>query len=419
MKKFLRRVVLVFFLVMLFPDQTHALGISPSPFVRENVANGTRIPANVEIIRSSVSKEEYVTVSGSGNGFRYIELPETTAIFSRGVNTLDFTYYLAPKAAPNGNYEAIILFVKKSGAPNKASGTGVSVQEAIGQRVRFSVTDRQVESYTISSASFEETELGMPLSFSFWSENTGNVDLKITRAELSLVDETDSSHVFNKIYSEKDLPVIPPGEKKQVMLSYDETVPVGNYLASLTIFKNEKEIFRKEKYRIKVHPPGTLGQEAEMVSFVTEMDKKTYDINEPIEFLGSIKNTGKLGFKASFYVDFYKGDKKIDNLRSEEKYIFKGKTGDFRQTYRFSDSGKYTAKGYFEYGSTRTEIKTIDLEIKSPNKPVSSIVTIILSILIIVAIFFVGWLLFKKIKRKHHKINENKKTKKVIHKKNK
>ncbi len=258
-----------------------AFGVSPSPLIRDNVANGVKIPVSVTLLRADDSRASEINiVQGSGEGFRYLSLPKMNFVFPAGQQRLDYEFFIAPETAPNGKYEAIMIFEKRglAEAGGSITGSGASVQEAVGVRVVFTVTDDEVKELDILNLEFEKAELGMPLVFYLFMRNSGNVDIRPDEIKLSMVDQTDPSIKYEHTYLSKEIDILSPGRENDVRFMLTDKIPQGEYIAVVVVYLDGKELYRKEDIRVKIHPPGTLGQSAEFVSFFT--DKQEYSRNE-------------------------------------------------------------------------------------------------------------------------------------------
>lgn len=374
-----------------------ALGISPSPIVRDNVANGMRMEEHVRLLRSSSVGDAHIEVTLNGEGARYLEFSDKIIIIPDGQKSIDYKFYISPVNAPNGKHEALVVFIQKS--VSKITGAGASVQEGIASKVIFNVVDHEVKSYQIFDVKFENTELGLPLIFSFYFSNTGNVDVRPDRVELAMVDVTDDTNVFKKTFGQSDIEIVPPGGRKEFTFSMDPKLPQGEYNVSALFYINNVEIYRVDNLLVKILPPGSLGQGAEFSTFIS--DKPQYSQDELAEITGILENTGSIALNSAFITEVYKNDKRTDILRSKDKIVLKGQKGNFSNNYRFTDSGEYKLKGYFEYGSNKTADKELIIVVGGGAGNTSSviIITILIIIILIISVFVIKYIL------KHKKNN--------------
>lgn len=405
-----KRFFWIFLLILTFlPSQVWGFGISPTPILKDNLANGVRVESTVTILNSNSNKTAEIEVSVNGDGARYIELPEDSFLMPGNEDQHKYSFYIAPKNAPNGKHEAMLLFVKKAASSDNGGGSGAVLQEAVGARVIFTVTDKEVVEVRVGDVNFDSIEVGIPLNFSYYLQNFGNVDTRLNRVELAVVDITDPEHKYEKVFTSNDLEILAPGEANNFSLSLGQTLPQGVYNASLVFYLKDEEVFRNDKIKIEVLPPGSLGQGAELVDFYSP--REVYNKGELAEFFGVIKNTGDIGLQTTFFVEIYKGEQRVDLVRSKDVYILKGSDSNFKEYFRFEEYGEYSVKGYFEYGSGRTETKEILISVPEPasSKAGSLALYLVISgvLLIIVVIVIIIWL--KKRGKKQKTKNKSKK----------
>lgn len=403
--QFLFIIIVVLFVQL---EQVNALGISPSPIIRNNVINGVRIPGTVTITRGSSIGDELVEVSISGESGKYLELSKEKIIIPDGKSRLDYTFYIAPKTAPNGEHTAYILFIKKGliGGGKTGGGTGAVLEEAMMARIVFTVTDQEVVEIKIGDVFFSDVEVGLPLLFSFYMRNDGNVDVRPDRLYLEMTDITDEKHSYSKEFTQSDFDLLLPGENITVSLIFLDSVPQGEYNANAKFYLKNEIIREESNIKIEVLPPGSLGQGAEFTVFKTE--KNIYNKDELVEFNAEIVNTGQIGIKSVFFLEIYQNDSRQDLVRSSDKFILKGRTGLFRENYRFLNYGDYRVDAYFEYGASRTEKKSLNISIP---KPVSvgvgwgaNNIIIVVGIVLFLSLIIIVLILFIKKRRGKNKI---------------
>lgn len=382
-----------------------ALGISPTPIVRDNVANGVKMEEHVKIMRSDIIGNAIIEVNLFGEAARYLQFDKKTLIIPEGQTEIDYTFYIAPQGAQNGRHEGFVTFVRKAtDYGKKFAGSGASVQEAISARVIFTIVDHEVKTFQISDVKFEDTELGLPIIFSFFLRNSGNVDIRPDRVELTMVDITDQTSVFKKTYEQKDIEVIPPGGQKAFSLTMDQKMPQGQYDASAVFYMNNVVVYRADHKTLRILPPGSLGQGADFTTFSS--DKPNYSENELSEITGVLKNTGSIALNTAFVAEVYKDGKRLDILRSKDKIVLKGQQGHYTNDYRFQNYGEYKLKGYFEYGSNKTPYKELTIQVLAPSG-VNNSMRLVIIIIFVIAILLVCGILV--VRHSRHRFKKAKK----------
>ncbi|MFH1286899.1 MAG: hypothetical protein ABII02_04075 [Candidatus Magasanikbacteria bacterium] len=350
--------------ILFFPQRAHGVGVSPSVLEVKNLANGIRIEKTLNITRSDVSAPSKFTVSVSGEGARYVILPEDTLLIKEGERSAKYNFFIEPGTAPNGSYNAKFYFtgVPYSGVDAPEGESTVSIISGVIAHLVFTVTDEQIRDYVIQYVRMDDTEVGRPAGVSFLVRNHGNVDVRPTEIKIRLVDETDASHIIEETIPERGIPLTEPLTSKKQSAYITQRIPQGTYKGEVTFFE-KGEVKYTENVRLSVHPPGTLAQEAEMLDF--DVSAKYLEVGELLKIDASVKNTGNVVIEPVLYAEVKQGDKVIDLLRSDAKFIPKGETATYSLTFRPEKKGEYTIDVYFEYGIKQSEHKNVTLTVGS------------------------------------------------------
>jgi len=133
----------------------------------------------------------------SGEGARYLELPNKEFIIPAGQRVADYIFYIAPQGAPNGEYRANLNIISKTSSDVNFAGAGSNIKLGVVAKVRFTVIDKEIKRFQILSLSVSPTEVGQPFFVQMYIDNTGNVDARPDKIDVKLVDLSDSTSVIN------------------------------------------------------------------------------------------------------------------------------------------------------------------------------------------------------------------------------
>ncbi|MBU0661073.1 hypothetical protein KKG22_02735 [Patescibacteria group bacterium] len=360
-----RRIVVMsvsVFIVLCTVSFVSAFGISPTPVFESNAVNDVRIARTINIVRSNNDDAVLIKIYKSGDSARYIDLPVDEFIAPAGQILTPYTFYIAPSAAANGRHTALLLF-EKQGAVDELGAiiNGARGLEAIGLSVGFEISDRQVLGLKVADSVFEPLELGMPLSISYLLQNTGNVDTKLDKIQIDVVDITDENHTYSRTVLKQDLEFISPGASERRFFMLDEKMPMGRYKATISYFFNQERIFSDHR-TIEVLAPGTLGQSMDIISL--NVPEGPVHVGTVADIISVIKNTGKVGFASRMYVDIYKDGERLDTLRAKDVFLLKDQQTEFRSDFMFNQgAGVYRLEIYFTYGAQKTAVSEFSIQV--------------------------------------------------------
>ncbi|HLD30977.1 MAG TPA: hypothetical protein VJB41_02140 [Patescibacteria group bacterium] len=353
---------LIFFGVIFFAKNGLAVGVTPSTIEAKNLANNLKVEKTVFISRANPANTDLYTVKVSGEGAKYIVLGELTIELPKGEKKVPYTFSIEPKNAPAGDYSAQVVFAGTMPKTDSgAAGNSVGTLSGAAAIVNFSVTNEEVEEFTIRDAQIYESEVGEPIVFSFWIKNDGNVDAKPDYIELEFADETDETNIIKEKIEKTAMEAVAPGAESRVVVSLQSKPEEGRYKGKIVFFDNNKEILRKENLSFVVYPAGTLAQTAELVSFSTNGNQ--FIPGDLVKFDAVLKNTGEVPVESILAIELEKDGKMIDLLKSEKKSLIKKSEAKFTITFRPEDNGEYQAKAYFEYGIKKTDEKNIKFNV--------------------------------------------------------
>jgi len=419
MLKQIKNLALVFsiFFVMLWQaSPVLSIGISPGQINVPELRNGVRVERIMYLVRDpkSAQKQETFSVSVSGDGAKYLEIPQKQIVMTVGQAMFPHSVFLTPVGAANGSYEATITYLSGDTIDgNKQGGMGSAIKLGATGIFRFTVVDKQIREFKIDSVSVQETEVGQPFFLSYLLINTGNVDAKPDKISIKLSDITDTTNVLDFEILPGDIEPVPPAATKQVDVSVMKDIPQGDYGVKISFYLEDKIIYEQE-VKLRVYPAGTLAQSVEFGEF--KLSGREFNVGDLIKMSSVLRNSGKIPTEAVLYVELSKDSKTLDILRSDKKFLNKNNQSEFVLTFRPESPGQYSADAYFEYGVLQTDKKSAEFTVLAPKvELVSSLIQYwwIVAILIAVAlvIMFVVFMFRHKRKKavvhKHNKPHRN------------
>lgn len=385
----------IFIFSVLFPVLAHAVGASPGQFYLEDLANGITVQKEITVTRTDPTEDAFFTVELSGDDARYAELPTKNFVIPAGKKSTPYTFYIKPNGAQNGEHQFKILFKEQSAPTGKNDGARVTVQSGIMVVVTFNITDRQVKNMQLQMVSVPDTEAGLPLVVSFIAENGGNVDIRPTKIVGTFKDVSDHTNVVEQVIPEDQIDVIPPFERKNLTAKFPNSLPLGDYVATVKFYLDENVVYETANMYFTVHPQGTLAQEAVFKSL--DVSQTTVKPNELVKISAVIQNTGSVGIEPSFFVELKKDGQLFDLLRADKKLIYKGQEGSYFVTFRPDQVGEYTGDVYFEYGNKQTDHKQVTIQVINKQPGASSLPkNVAMGGGLLLVIIAAGWWIIKK-----------------------
>ena len=368
-----------------------ATGVSPGIITIENILSGTEYKSKVVFSRADLAKAAQIKIDIQGKDGQVIvpglTAEENTFDLKAGQNSFEFPFTINAKELPAGDYEARIKGVVLYSDPTVISGSSMSIQSGAISIIKFSVTSDQIEDYSVSDAFISDTEESTPVFINYRLSNKGNVMVRAGKLNVKIFDQNDEAKVYQSEISQDQLPLTAIGSSAESSVQSDLTVPIGDYAAEMIFYKSDgTEIFRGNA-TFRSHATGTLAQKAQIVKF--DADKESLAQNEVIEFTGELVNTGTSPVKAVYIVEVYLHDKRVDYLKGDGLFVPKGIKTKQSLIYKPQKSGEYTAKGYFTYGITSTEQKTVQFRVDGMSWAVAGVGIGLVILLLAGAIWYV------------------------------
>jgi len=350
-----------------------ATGVSPGIIKIKNVLSGTEYKSKVTFSRADTAKAAQIKIEIQGKDAQVIApgviAEESTFEMKAGQNSFVFPFTINAKELSAGDYEARIKGVILYSDPEATSGSSMGIQSGAISIIQFSVTSDQIEDYTVSDSYISDTEEATPVFINYRLSNNGNVMVRAGKISVKITDQNDAAKIYETEILQDRLPLTAVGSTVASSVQSDLTVSIGDYAAEMVFYNLDGlEIFRGNG-TFRSHPIGTLDQKGEIVEFTS--DKEELNQSEVIEFTGVLVNIGTAPIKAVYVVEVFLNNKRVEYLKGDSLFVPRGIKTKQSLIYKPQKSGSYTAKGYFTYGITSTEQKTVQFQVSGMSWPVA------------------------------------------------
>jgi len=342
-----------------------AAGISPPTIFIPNVFKGISQTRSVTLFRDNgTTGDILVTGKASGEYAHYIE-NVGKAIIKDGENAARLDVVINPKNASVGDYEVPVHFMYGSVSEGSAAAANaVSIVQGVKLTVKFSVTGKEVLSYSFSNFKIDHAEIGSNLYISYDIKNTGNVEWRPDEIKLEIINTEDDNDKTTIVVPESQIKLIKPGQVEASIVELGHELVKGEYLANIYFYYKGKEIGELSSRPFNVYPPGTLAQSGELSSLKTNKEK--YSLGEKIKLEAIFKNTGDVPVNGQLITEVSRDNSFLDLLKGEELTVDKSKEVTFTEILDLaSEIGKYTLVSYVEYGNRKTGIRSAKIEVIS------------------------------------------------------
>lgn len=403
---FVAFIVCVLFSSWIFPQSTHAVGISPGVVNLPHVLRDSSQKISVVVLRDNADtaqQDQYYAVTQHGAYAEHITiLGDEEFVIPKGEKGNNYIFHLAPQGLPNGDYQTFLTFAAKQvplSDGEEADVSQVNVVNAVTFTINFTITDEEIIEYSIQQFAVTETEVGQHIIASFDVNNTGNVLWKPSQIEFTFTNALDPKQTTSATVTEDALAVTEPGTLQTLDVSIDNPLSEGKYYAEALVYAPDGKIIPiKSSNSFLVHPTGTLQQRGELISVKT--NKKNYRTGERIQLEAVFENTGDIAYPATLIIDVYDGDTIIDSIEDDEKIIAVNEEVTLSRVFTLPKAGSYVLSAYVDYGRKTSEIKNVEVGVYTGFGMYS---TFMISLLLIACIIFVliALLIYKKIYEKN------------------
>ena len=381
------------------PEKVFAFGLSPGRIYLKNVFNSSRVKQTINITRGNPAADETLSITPNGEASKYLEFTEKTIFLPKGQTLVPFSFYVAPKSAPNGTYRVELDFMGvKNGLGNAAASLGSTVSVGATMTVSFVVNDKQERIGEIRDLRVDPIEGGeetlLPLTVRV--KNTGNIDLIPDKAIVQISNKTGL--ILEKTITDfGDFPLVPNAADEFRGFGIPVKLDIGKYAISVVFYLGDKALPKLDT-SFDVLKPGSLTQKIVFSSFVSAA-KELKQAGIPVQLDAVFENTGDGVYEASVFVEVKEDKDVVDTFQIPKKYIRPYTTTRFTQIFTPKSTGTFTLTAFGDTGVIRSTTKEIVIKVGTGRMFVLIIMGVVLLILAI------GISIYLK-KRKNNGINK-------------
>ena len=392
----------------------YALGLSPPVIIIPSILRGSQQHKSVTISRAPNDVGDLtIEVVPEGTYGNFIKAPTATFLMPAAQTSMKYDFLVDPGSAQDGDYRVEVSFLKGLSTESMKNRTGSVVKTGVTAVLKVTVGGAQNVSYSFDNIQGQDTETALDTTVSYIIKNTGNVDWRPEKIHFSFLAKSDKQEVGSFDLVGDKIPVVFAGEdNKQITSTLSPTLPVGEYYVKATFFDKGKSVGElTSRNPFHVYPEGTLKQSGEITSITT--NQTSYVTGDKILLTTVFKNTGAIPVKATFFANEYKDGKFVDLIRGKEYRLGLGENVTMSQVLSVHDAGTYRLDGYVEFGSRKTDIKSVTFTMKWKDalsfldwsKPLTWIELIVLVLALMSGLFYLKY-----------KKNSLEELKKLIHK---
>lgn len=356
-------VFMLAFLGIIHAPVAEGIGVSPAMIVLDDLRPGTKTARNINFSRETATQPARLVISIEGPVAQHFSAPKELTMDAHQQSVV-LPITIDTGSLSTGSYEAVITGAetaphpsgtKEGGGTMGATSTVVTAAQA---RVKFTVSNIVKEEFSIRQVILPESEEGQPLGFSYLLANTGNVDVRPTKIDLSLALRDDPEKpIYTETIAGDTLTPIAAQTEKEVFLLTKAALSVENYAATILIYQGERIVFELKNHPVQIFPAGTLAQKGALVSFAP--DKEHYEKNELVVLNAVFKNEGDVGLTIALVADITKNNERVDLLKTDQTFVPPRRIADLSMTTRQEKSGDYHIKAFVNYGIHKSnEIET-------------------------------------------------------------
>ena len=354
-------------LMLINVTPAYALGLSPPVITIPSILRGNPQHKSVTISRAPSDVGDLtIEVVPEGTFGNFIKTSDgkpvdgVTFPMMAGVNTAKYDFLVDPGKAQDGKYNVEVSFLKGLSAEALAHKTGSIVKTGVTAVLKVTVGGDQKVSYAFDRVSGQDTETGNDTTVTYIIKNTGNVDWRPEKIHFSFLNKSDMTEAATADLSGDQIPMVYAGEDdKQLSSIVSPSLPVGEYFVKATFFDKGQQVGElTSRNPFNVYPEGTLKQAGEIVSM--ETNQTSYVTGDKILLDTVFHNTGAIPVQATFYANEYKDGKFVDLIKGKEYRLGLDESVTMEEVLDVHDAGKYKLDGYVEFGSRKTDIKSVE-----------------------------------------------------------
>ncbi len=373
--------------VFFHPAYAFAFGISPGRVNLGSVLNSTSVKQTITVTRGNPSADQTLGLTLSGSGSKYLVLDQKTIFLKKGESLTPFTFHLAPKNAPNGDYVAIVELM---GVPNPSASAGTvgsTVNVGAAATIRFTVSDKQERSGDFHDTHIDSIEAGTDnqLSVRTHIKNTGNIDLLPQKVVAQIYNA--NGLVVEKTIEPISIDTVEVGADDERSFGIPVSLSLGAHWANFTFFIDGKEQPKIEHISFQVLKPGSLTQKINLLSFSSSVDTLK-EAGIPVQLEAMIENAGDAGWESSLYIEVKDGKDVVDTFQTPKAFLAPHGQRRISYIYTPKTTGTFVLTAFGDTGVVRSASKQINLKVGTSRVVVYGIMALVLVAIVVVTMAY-------------------------------
>jgi hypothetical protein len=342
------------------------IGVSPSAFLIPNLlqdsAQQRSFTVSHNFAAQGITQDVPIQLTIRGDYPEYLQLPGQVVSLA-GESEFEVPFTIDAAQAAEGEYELFIDVMPDAtaAAPASAPADGTSgaspaaaVVLGVTIPVNFTVVTEARAEVEIVDIVASETELDLPVFFTAAFQNTGNVDWRPDRIEITFTPSTGGGVEQSVTVPGETVPLTRAGDVGELTFRADPILSEGIYSARLRFMDGDAVRHERDNVVVVVHPRGVLNQEA-IVGPVT-FNKTTVTPGEIMRAGATVENTGDIVVEAILRAVVFSGQTEIAQHRSDPLAIDPKTQGRPELLFAIDQPGSYTVRSWVEYGNKKSDM---------------------------------------------------------------
>lgn len=390
MKFYVFLFVLISILFVQIVSSQGIMGVSPGNYKFENVLRGGYAERPFTVTFSSETPVE-ASIYPEGDIKSWINLSTNRSIVSKNSPLRFIASILPPTDIPNGNYTGVLRVM--SSQINQRSSTGRAAGNVIASLdvvITVEITDREIVRCQSMNFVAKSAEKGEDLEFSMRLTNTGNVRLK-PRLSVDLWNVEQTNIVKSNTFIGKE--VLPTRTEDMTFYMPTDDLDIAQYWVEM----HSLDCLDSQLLTVDVLEPGALKSQG-IFKEIIALPK--IPLKETAEIIAVFENIGEKSVDTQFRGQISQNGKIVQILESEKINVKVGEIANFSFFFTPKKVGDYMIDGRFFYDKKRTFELSKLISAYRTGISVKFILTSIVYLIIILAVFYLYLKIRKELKRR-------------------
>lgn len=366
-----------------YPLSVFATGITPSEIYIDNILPNTEIKKIVTFTRGTITSDEKFSVTFSQEAAEYITpLDGKEITFKKGEHAFPYHFSLKIPQLAQGTYVSKVrvsqlqstkkrprlknIGQKATNEKTDTANSGSSIRSGAEGTIYITVTNEAHDEWEVKQTRIPPTEENQTIGISFLIRNLGNVDTKPSKIAMHLKNTFNAKEVYDEVIDLVDFKPVAAFSERIDSATSKIKLTTGSYGADIVFYNKSGDVVHtSETLYFDVVPEGSLKQKGEFTTFLLDKQQGAYELGEYIKTIASFKNTGTIGTRPSLVLEIFKGDKRIDVVKSEPVFVPVNESFELEKELQIKEGGNYKVDASFMYGISKTPSKSITVTVGS------------------------------------------------------